>query len=66
VLGDRILYPAFDSELRSYDVMFYNPSRTGDIPLQTVKTYYGYPAEYTLKEPSKLDVVDSSNYKFTG
>jgi hypothetical protein len=66
ILGDRILYPAFENELRSYDVEFYNPSRTGNVHLQTVKAYYGSAATYTLSEPTKLDVVNAGDYKFTG
>lgn len=66
ILGDRILYPAFENELRSYDVEFYNPSRTGNVHLQTVKTYYGSAATYTLSEPTKLDVVNAGDYQFTG
>jgi hypothetical protein len=68
ILTNRILYPAFTSILRSYDVVFYNPDITSGSNqyLATVNTYYGYTADYSGSTPTKLGVTNSDNYMFVG
>ena len=67
ILGTRILYPAFQNEIRIYPVYFYNPSRTGDKLLQTTNTFYGHTAEYPAEStPIKQDTAKPDNYEFIG
>ena len=66
IAGDRILYPVFKANRRSYPVKFINPTaKTNGGLLLTVMTPYGSNATYTGIEPQKLDAASPALYKFT-
>jgi len=82
IAGDRVLYPVFKADRKSYTVWFTNPTAsegTSDYLLKTFTIPYGSNVNYytpynNLDEylaagmpvPSKLDSNDPSLYAFTG
>ena len=66
VEGDRTFYPVFKAARISYPVHFMNPSKNGDISLQTVNTPYGKTAVYTAATPVKQDTVHAALYEHCG
>jgi hypothetical protein len=65
ILSVRVVYPAFKNNIRSYNVTFYNPRKSGNDKLITVTTEYGTKAIFPLETPKKLDVSKTENYEFT-
>lgn len=59
---DRTVYVAFDKEIRSYIVKFYN----GDILLQTSTVEYGKSASYDGATPIKTNTSIPDLYDFVG
>jgi hypothetical protein len=59
------VYPAFESNIRSYEVTFYNPSKTGNIELTKVSVEYGDIATYPLSAPKKIDTTKPNSFEFT-
>lgn len=65
ILSVRVVYPAFKNNIRSYNVTFYNPRKSGNDKLITITTEYGTKAIFPLETPKKLDVSKTENYEFT-
>ena len=66
IFGVRTVYPAFTSNIRTYNVTFYNPSRNGDKVLTVVRVEYGNAAVYPLETPLKVDTTNADNFEFIG
>jgi hypothetical protein len=60
----RVVYPAFKNNIRSYNVTFYNPRKSGNDKIITVITEYGAEAIFPLETPKKLEVSKPENYEF--
>lgn len=62
VTADRRVYPAFTTELRTYNVYFYNE----DTLLQVKEVAYGDTGYYTGSPLTKPNVPNTADYEFTG
>ena len=59
---DRTVYVAFNKEIRSYTVNFYN----GTTLLQSLTVEYGKDAKYTGSTPTNTSTGNTADFEFTG
>ena len=65
IVGDRILYPVFKANRKSYPVTFINAS-ADNLVLAVVVTPYGSDAVYTGEPPKRLDAASPDLYEHVG